>query len=50
MVLFYSLCSGGMLIVNKLAVSHLPMPALITLLQFLVGALSVQVYDSRPLT
>lgn len=42
-VFFYCLCSAGMLLVNKLAIVHLPLPALLTLLQFSVGAIGVQV-------
>ena len=33
-VIFYCICSGSMLIVNKLAVVHLPVPALLTVCQF----------------
>ena len=33
-VVFYCICSGSMLIVNKLAVVHLPVPALLTVCQF----------------
>ena len=33
-VVFYCLCSAGMLIVNKLAVHHLPLPGLVTACQF----------------
>ena len=33
-VVFYCICSGSMLIVNKLAVVHLPLPALLTVCQF----------------
>ena len=31
---FYTFCSSGMLVVNKLAVGHFPFPALVTLTQF----------------
>jgi len=33
-VVFYCICSGGMLLVNKLAVYHLPLPGLVTSCQF----------------
>ena len=33
-VIFYCVCSGSMLLVNKLAVYHIPSPALVTLCQF----------------
>ena len=33
-IIFYCLCSGSMLLVNKLAVSHLPSPAIVTISQF----------------
>ena len=33
-VVFYCLCSGSMLIVNKITVMHLPLPALVTVCQF----------------
>ena len=33
-VVFYCICSGSMLIVNKLAVVYLPVPALLTVCQF----------------
>ena len=33
-VIFYCLCSGGMLIVNKLTMHHIPLPALATVCQF----------------
>lgn len=37
----YSFCSASMLIINKLAVYHLPCPAFVTLVQFSVTALIV---------
>jgi GDP-mannose transporter len=37
----YSACSGGMLLVNKLTVRHLPYPATITLVQFVSCAASL---------
>lgn len=40
-VVLYSLCSGGMLILNKLAVHHTRAPAFVTLLQFMVSTLWV---------
>jgi len=33
-IVFYCLCSGGMLLVNKLAVHHVPLPAFVTACQF----------------
>ena len=33
-VLFYCACSGGMLVINKLAVHHVGAPAFVTLVQF----------------
>jgi len=33
-IIFYCVCSGGMLIVNKLAVHHLPLPGFVTSCQF----------------
>uniref|UniRef100_A0A7S2G6D3 Sugar phosphate transporter domain-containing protein n=1 Tax=Haptolina brevifila TaxID=156173 RepID=A0A7S2G6D3_9EUKA len=33
-VVFYCLCSGSMLLVNKLAVHHMPLPGLVTSCQF----------------
>ena len=44
-VVFYCLCSGGMLLVNKLAVHHLPLPGLVTATQFTVC--SVCVYGGK---
>lgn len=44
-VIFYCLCSGSMLLVNKLAVSHIPSPALVTLCQF--ASASVVVYMGK---
>jgi hypothetical protein len=40
-VAVYSACSASMLIVNKLAVHHLPAPAFVTLMQFVATALVV---------
>mmetsp|Transcript_2457 Transcript_2457/g.4153 ORF Transcript_2457/g.4153 Transcript_2457/m.4153 type:complete len:364 (+) Transcript_2457:81-1172(+) len=40
-VVFYCFCSGGMLVVNKLAVHYIPSPALVTLGQFVVCAFVV---------
>ena len=40
-VLFYCFCSGGMLVINKLAVHHVRAPAFVTLVQFVVSALYV---------
>ena len=44
-VIFYCLCSGGMLIVNKLTMHHIPLPALATVCQF--STASVVVYGGR---
>jgi len=44
-VIFYCFCSGGMLLVNKLAVVHVPSPALVTLCQFVTC--SVLVYAGK---
>jgi len=38
-VVFYCFCSGGMLIVNKLAVYHVPSPAIVTLCQFATASI-----------
>lgn len=40
-VIFYCFCSGGMLLINKLAVVYVPSPALVTLCQFVVCAVLV---------
>jgi len=40
-VVFYCLCSGGMLLINKLAVSHLPLSGLVTTAQFSTCAVVV---------
>jgi len=40
-VIFYCLCSGGMLLVNKLTVHHLNLPGLVTTCQFSVCSLFV---------
>ena len=37
-VLFYCVCSAGMLLVNKLAVHHVPLPALVTASQFVFAS------------
>ena len=44
-VAFYCICSGGMLLVNKLAVHHLPLPGLVTACQFSLCSLCV--YGSK---
>uniref|UniRef100_A0A7S4BTG6 Sugar phosphate transporter domain-containing protein n=1 Tax=Chrysotila carterae TaxID=13221 RepID=A0A7S4BTG6_CHRCT len=44
-VVFYCFCSGGMLLVNKLAVYHVPSPAIVTLCQF--ASASVFVYSCK---
>jgi len=44
-VIKYCFCSGGKLIVNKLAVHHIPLPALLTVCQF--ASASVFVYGSK---
>jgi hypothetical protein len=44
-VIFYCLCSGGMLLVNKLTVHHIPLPGLITTCQF--SACSIFVYGGK---
>ena len=44
-IVFYCLCSGGMLLVNKLAVHHLPLPGLVTACQF--SACSTFVYGGK---
>lgn len=44
-VLSYCFCSAGMLIVNKLAVHHIPLPALLTVSQF--ASASVVVFGSK---
>ena len=44
-VIFYCLCSGGMLLVNKLAVHHIPLPGLVTASQFFSCA--VVVYSGK---
>ena len=38
---FYCLCSGGMLVLNKLAVHHTPAPAFVTIVQFAATAVGV---------
>lgn len=40
-VALYCVCSGGMLIINKLAVKHIPAPAFVTFAQFLATVLGV---------
>lgn len=40
-VIFYCLCSSSMLLVNKLAVFHIPSPALVTLCQFVSASVFV---------
>ena len=37
-IIFYCFCSGGMLIINKLAVHHVSAPAFVTLVQFIASA------------
>lgn len=44
-IVFYCICSGGMLLVNKLAVHHLPLPGLVTTCQF--SLCSMVVYGSK---
>mmetsp|Transcript_20348 Transcript_20348/g.34667 ORF Transcript_20348/g.34667 Transcript_20348/m.34667 type:complete len:353 (+) Transcript_20348:58-1116(+) len=44
-VITYCLCSGGMLLVNKITVHHFPLPALVTLCQF--SCASVFVYGGK---
>jgi len=40
-VIFYCLCSGGMLVVNKLTIHHIAAPAFVTLVQFAATVLAV---------
>ena len=42
-IVFYCFCSGGMLIINKLAVHHVAAPAFVTLVQFVASAAFVTV-------
>ncbi|EOD24746.1 hypothetical protein EMIHUDRAFT_367626 [Emiliania huxleyi CCMP1516] len=44
-VITYCFCSGGMLVINKIAVSHTPSPALVTLCQF--ASCTVLVYGGK---
>ncbi|KAL1529961.1 hypothetical protein AB1Y20_000888 [Prymnesium parvum] len=44
-VIAYCFCSGGMLIINKLAVHHIPLPALLTVCQF--ASASVVVFGCK---
>ena len=47
-VLFYCACSGGMLVINKLAVHHVGAPAFVTLVQFVTTAAGEQEHLSLP--
>jgi len=44
-IIFYCLCSGGMLLVNKLTVHHIPLPGIVTATQF--ASCSLFVYAAK---
>lgn len=41
-IVFYSLCSSSMLVVNKMAMKALPVPALVSLIQLVICAVFIQ--------
>lgn len=47
---FYCLCSGGMLVINKVAISYINVPAFVTIVQFSTTAAvhSTTVLQSLP--
>lgn len=49
-VAFYSLCSSSMLVVNKMAMKSLPIPALVSVIQLIVCAVFIQLLGVLGLT